>query len=195
MNIESIRATLETELDKYIGVIQVKSFIAQSSSMRGRFLNTSFVVGFEVISSQYERFYTFALETPQGLRFTRFKEGISKHILSEVREHDFYFELEPVERVKHNLVEKLIQTAISSWGYAKINDFINQQCDLYNTGKCATGYKITKHHKDTMTFDGVAEVMINKDGVYKTFSLSFINGVFSRAYEGDTAVTVKHVFS
>lgn len=195
MNIETIRANLESELNKHVGVIQVKALDINSQELRDRYLANATLAGFEFITHQDERFYTFAIETDLGIRFTRCKEGVFKYLLSDLREKDFYFTMSGNIHSRYDVIGKFVETVINSWGRETINAFIDNQCLNFGTHNCVSGFKITRQHKDTLTFDGISEVMIPQNDGYKTFTLKFINGRFDSAYDGNTPVSIRQVFS
>lgn len=197
MNTSYLTYDLAAKLAPFFSVQSVKATIIDSSKFRQPIMRDKEVTAFEFIINSTERYTAFAMEAEWGVVFTRPKEGIVDYLIADVRSKDFYFKLTDNVYGKYDLVGRLIENYINATAAAHMHEIVLgwQERASVEYNYCL-GYKITRHHKDTMSFDGVFEVLVNKkDSDYTKYTIHVTDGNAVRVFDhqGDEC-PIKHIF-
>lgn len=196
MNVESIRNNLITALSEHFTVQSVKCHIIDGSKLRGNFMKAKQVLGFEFIINGTGRFHVYSMQRDGEYVFTRPKEGLSDYLIPEIREKDFYFHLDGNIMNKYNLIGRFIDNWINHVACCEIKGMVaDWHEESGNDLEYCIGYKITKCHKFTKTYDAIFEVLVNKGADYITYRGELFNGKLYTISDNDgNSVAIKKIF-
>lgn len=186
MDLELIRLKFMQQLSTYLDVTAIKSHVFPTDKLRHE-LKHEKIIAFEFFIDGVNRYHTFAIEQNGEFMFTRPKEGISHYLISEVRLRDFYYQLTGVISNRRDLIGRFLENWINFEACCIIKDFIAEAAKDFN-GVYTVGYKILRHHKHSLTFDGVFELLVSDrpDNEYALYVGKFVNGEFTNLWDINT---------
>jgi hypothetical protein len=181
MNIETVRTYFTDLLNDHFSVQSVKSYIVNPAKLRNQGARGLDIIAIEFIINRTIRLHIFGIEQDGQFVFTRPKEGIADYIIAELRPHDFYFKLNDRISSHHNLIARVIDTALGFEAAELIKSTLSFYCsESGNNLDYCYGYKVLYNYRDTKTYDADFEVLISKGGIQHPYRGSILNGLIHK---------------
>lgn len=185
MQVEHYRSMLAQQLSRIFKVDQVRATIVPASELNGPMMKNMLVYSYEFIINGSERYFTFAIESEGTVYFTRPKEGIREYLSRLIRAKDFALLYTGDIHAHKDVIGKFIESRINfssrelmertfESAFA-VSSALNERDSQFDY---TFGFKVTRHHKEALTFDSVVELLIRRSGevTFESYRGEFISG-------------------
>ncbi|AEV89453.1 hypothetical protein OBP_016 [Pseudomonas phage OBP] len=164
MQVEQYRSLLSAQLSKTFKVDQIRASVVPPSQLNGPLLRSMTVYCYEFFINSCERYFTFAVELDGKVFFTRPKEGIREYLTPLIRNKDFGFALTGEIHNHKDVVGKFIESKINRDAWTIMGNTLADELgdESMISFDYWFGFKVTRHHKEALSFDSDVELMIRR---------------------------------
>lgn len=197
MNVDVLRKRLSRTLGEKFKVNQVTTSPLEMESIHSSHNWVNEIHVFEFIINDSERYFCFGTMKNNNAYFTRAKEGMKSQLAALIRPQDFIFQLTGDYSSRNDVVGKFIECRINQMARGVLEDIFEDWNADFNYPH-TFGFKVTRHHKSTMTFDCEFELLVKRgqDITFKSYFGNVQNGkvVMLTTYDGFN-ITPEEIFN